>query len=68
MPSAEFLWWCAPSMPPNQSIVYSFPVLIRGPCASVQSFQDAAVTDKYKFVSSCGAPWPCASGAKRLAD
>lgn len=34
-----------------------------GPCASAQSFKDAAAVDKYKFSIECAAPWPCASDA-----
>lgn len=36
--------------------------LLGGPCASAQSFKDAAAVDKYKFSIECAAPWPCASG------
>lgn len=30
-----------------------------GGCKCVQSFASASVMDKYKFASTCNAPWPC---------
>jgi len=30
-----------------------------GGCKGVQSFKSASAMDKYKFASTCNAPWPC---------